>query len=164
MSGNYLGYKASLKVDVKAFKESMSQGTKFGEHKVVFKSGGPDLPEPIGLKLVPIDEAFDVNFYSVIDAHQSTRCAHSDSLLRTRKANVQEALKEYPRLKKAQTPVGRSKGPFAAKVHMVQNPPCWRGNYVTGRPKQRKFKFDWMKSLCLECPARWILYHVPCNR
>ena len=136
-----MGYKASLKVDVKVFKESMSQGTKFGEHKVVFKSGGPDLPEPIGLKLVPIDEAFDVNFYSVIDAHQSTRCAHSDSLLRTRKANVQEALKEYPRLKKAQIPVGKSNGPFAPNVHMVQNPACWRGtmqcNNAMGRPNQR---------------------------
>ena len=129
VSGNYLGYKASLKVDVKAFKESMSQGTKFGEHKVVFKSGGPDLPEPIGLKLVPIDEAFDVNFYEVIDQHQSSRCVHSDSLLRTRKVHVQKALEEYPRLKKAQTPVGKLNGPFATNGHIR-----------TGTPKTKKIK------------------------
>ena len=153
MSGNYLGYKASLKVDIKAFKESMSQGTKFGEHKVVFKSGGPDLPEPIGLKLVPIDEAFDVNFYEVIDQHQSSRCVHSDSLLRTRKVHVQKALEEYPRLKKAQTPVGKLNCPFATNGHMVRNPPCWRASYALGRPKQRKLKFDWMNSLRLGCPG-----------
>lgn len=107
MSGSYLGYKASLKVDVKAFKESMSQGTKFGEHKVVFKSGGPEMPEPIGLRLVPIFEAFDVNFYEILDQHQSSRCVHFSSLLMTRKVHVEKALKNYPRLKKAEKPVGK---------------------------------------------------------
>ena len=67
MSGSYLGFSASLKVDVNVFKESMSKNTRFGEHKVVFKSGGPNLPEPIGIKLVPITEAFDPAFYSVLD-------------------------------------------------------------------------------------------------
>ena len=42
--------------------------------------------------------------------------------------------------------------PFAANSHMVQNPPCWRASYALGHPKQRKFKFDWMKSLCFGCP------------
>ena len=108
MSGSYEGFSVSLKVDIKAFKESMSKDTKFGEHKVVFKSGGPNLPEPIGIKLVPITEAFDSAFYSVLDQQCSARCVHSKSLLKERKAAVIRALDEYPRLKKTVIPVGTS--------------------------------------------------------
>ena len=35
---------------------------------------------------------------------------------------------------------------------MVQYPQCWRASYALGHPKQRTFKFDWMKSLCFGCP------------
>ena len=103
-----MGFSASLKVDVNAFKELMSKNTKFGEHKVVFKSGGPNMPEPIGIKLVPITEAFDSAFYSVLDQQCSARCVHSKSLLKERKAAVIRALDEYPRLKKTVIPVGTS--------------------------------------------------------
>ena len=103
-----MGFSASLKVDFNTFKESMSKDTKFGEHKVVFKSGGPNLPEPIGLKLVPITEAFDSALYSVLDQQWSARCVHSNSLLKARKAAVIRALNEYPRLKKTIKPIGTS--------------------------------------------------------
>ena len=106
MSGSYNGFSASLKVDVNMFKESMSKDTKFGEHKVVFESGGSNLPEPIGIKLVPITEAFDSAFYSVLDQQRSAGCVHSNSLLKARKAAVIRALNEYPRLKKTVKPVG----------------------------------------------------------
>ena len=104
-----MGFNASLKVDVNVFKESMSKDTKFGEHhEVVFESGGPNMPEPIGIKLVPITEAFDSAFYSVLDQQCSARCVHSKSLLKERKAAVIRALDEYPRLKKTVIPVGTS--------------------------------------------------------
>ena len=103
-----MGFSGSLKVDVNAFKQSMSKDTKFGEHKVVFKSGGPNLPEPIGLKLVPITKAFDPAFYSVLDQQRSARCVHSNSLLKARKTAVIRALNEYPRLKKTVKPRGTS--------------------------------------------------------
>ena len=44
-------------------------------------------------------------------------------------------------------------GPFAASGHMVQNPPCWRASYALGHPKQRKWKFVLIKSLCSGCPS-----------
>ena len=51
-------------------------------------------------------------------------------------------------------------GLFAANGHVVQNPPCWRASYALGHPKQRKFKFDWMKSLCFGYPsAELVLQH-----
>jgi len=43
-------------------RNSVKSGAKFGSHKMVFTSGGPDLPEPIGLKLVPIDVALKGDF------------------------------------------------------------------------------------------------------
>ena len=103
-----MGFRSSLKVDVNTFKESMSKNTKFGEHKVEFESGGPDMPEPIGIKLVPITEAFDPTFYSVLDKRSSARCVHSNSLLKARKTAVIRALNEYPRLKKTVKPRGTS--------------------------------------------------------
>ena len=58
-------------------------------------------------------------------------------------------------------------GPFAVNGHMVQKIPCWRANYALGHPKQRKFKFDLMKSLCFGCPVRSLLsskvFFVPCD-
>ena len=44
-------------------------------------------------------------------------------------------------------------GPFAANCHIVQKTPCWRASYPLGRPKQRKFKFDWMNFLCFGYPS-----------
>ena len=64
------------------------------------------MPEPIGIKLVLITEAFDSAFYSVLDQEWSTQCVHSNSLLKERKAAVRRALNEYPRLKNAVKPVG----------------------------------------------------------
>lgn len=59
------------------------------------------------------------------------------------------------------------KGPSAANGHTAQNPPCQSASYALRHPKQRKVKFDWMKSLCFGCPSVWLalqhggfLYHV----
>ena len=51
----------------------------------------------------------------------------------------------------------RNNGPFAANGHIVQNPPCWSTSYTLGHSKQRKFKFDWIKSLFLDAPVRNLL-------
>ncbi|XP_073250647.1 uncharacterized protein [Porites lutea] len=137
VSGSYMGFSASLKVDVNAFKESMSKDSKFGEHKVVFKSGGPNMPEPIGLKLVPIAEAFDPAFYSVLDQQKSARCVNSNSLLKARRTAVIRALKEYPRLKKTVKPLDPE----------VRIPLTWpKGTYGLPMPKSgcpKGSNFQW---------------------
>lgn len=89
------------------FKEQMTEDTKFGEHKIVLTSGGMDMPEPIGLKLVPVYEAMHTNFYVVEDSRSMSPCQHPDSLLRSQKSNLQRILKEYPRLKRTTSPVGK---------------------------------------------------------
>ena len=50
-----------------------------------------------------------------------------------------------------QSDVDERKGPFAAAGHTVQSSPCWRASYALGHPKQRKFKFNFMKSFYFGC-------------
>ena len=90
------------------FREQMTEDTKFGEHKIVLTSGGMDMPEPIGLKLVPVYEAMNSNFYTLSDARFGSPCKHTDSLLRSRKSNLQRILKDYPQLKRTKAPVGKN--------------------------------------------------------
>ena len=106
-SGSYAGFSASLKVDIGKVEESIKSGAKFGSDSVELKSGGPDLPEPIGLKLVPIYETFDAYFYSFPDQQPSPPCAHSQQFLETRKAHVKKLFDEYPQLKGVSEAVGK---------------------------------------------------------
>ena len=111
VSGSYMGYKASLQVDVKKFKESMSDKTKFGENKQVLTSGGVDMPEPIAIKLVPIDVALRPVFYTSLRSISSERCSLTDSVLETKRKHVQKALVDYPTKKGAIQPVGECSSP-----------------------------------------------------
>ena len=88
-SGGYGGFSASLSVDINRFKESTTDTSSFTENRVVFSSGGPDMPEPIKVRLMPIDNAVEDSFFSVLD--QQYRCEN----LAQRRGNVQQILKEY---------------------------------------------------------------------
>ena len=99
-SGGYKGFSASLKVDVSKFKESTTDTTNFTENKVEFTSGGPDMPEPIKLKLMPIDKAVEDSFFSVLD--QQYQCEN----LAQRKENFKKILQEYPQIKDVSGPQG----------------------------------------------------------
>ena len=81
-----------MSVDIKKFKVSNTDSTNFTENKVVFSSGGQDLPEPIGLQLLPIDNAVEDSFFSTID--QRYRCKN----LAQRRDNVKKILREYPEI------------------------------------------------------------------
>lgn len=96
VSGRYLGYSSSLSVDFERFKASMTTGTSFGSEKVVFRCGTRNIPEPIGLKLVPIDRVFDDSFFKALSKRY--RCN-----LAQRSRNAKKILKEYPSLEGAKT-------------------------------------------------------------
>ncbi|XP_068755962.1 uncharacterized protein [Montipora capricornis] len=91
-SGGYNGFSASLKVDVSKFKKSNKTTTNFTENTVKFTSGGPDMPEPIKLELMPINKAVEDSFFSVLD--QQYQCEN----LAQRKENFKKIFKEYPHL------------------------------------------------------------------
>jgi len=75
---------------------------------MVFTSGGPDLPEPIGLKLVPIEVAFKEDFYKGLDQQKWSQCI---SLLGKLRLNAKNALKDYPRLRNAKFTEGKQRIP-----------------------------------------------------
>ena len=108
VEGQYGDFSASLSVDMNMVRESVKSGAKFGSHKMVFTSGGPDLPEPIGLKLVPIEVAFKGNFYKGLDQQKWSQCI---SLLGKLRLNAKHALKEYPRLRNAASIEGKQMVP-----------------------------------------------------
>ena len=62
-SGQYGGFSASLQVDISKLKESTTDTTNFIENTVEFISGGLDMPEPIKLTLMPIDNAAEDSFF-----------------------------------------------------------------------------------------------------
>lgn len=99
-SGGYGGFSASLQVDISKFKESTTDTTNFTENTVEFISGGPDMPEPIKLKLMPIDNAAEDSFFSVLD--QKYRCES----LAQRKGNSKRILRECPQIKQVSKPQG----------------------------------------------------------
>ena len=107
VSGGYGGVTGSLTVNTDTFKESMSNSTKFGSNKTVFKSGGPDLPEPIKVKLTPIYKAFKMGLFDQHIKGNLSRCPFSDSFFSKLKTNTIELLKKYPSLKGTVAPRGK---------------------------------------------------------
>lgn len=118
MSGSYMGFSGSIKVDMTKFKESMSENTKFGENKVVFRSGGDDLPEPIGVKLVPIGEAFNDNFFASVKEQSNSQCFRD--IVRKR-GNMIKALHAYPKMKRAVEPKGTNNISIFNQLLLCQN-------------------------------------------
>lgn len=97
-SGQYGAYSASLKVDVSKLKKSSADTANFTENTVKFRSGGPDMPEPIKLNLMPIHNAVEDSFFIVLD--REYRCEN----LAQRKGNLKRILQEYPRIKHVSEP------------------------------------------------------------
>ena len=104
VEGSYGGFSASLAVNVETLRESMNNNTKFGSNKKVLKTGGPDLPEPIKVKLMPIYEALEVRFFTEIRQRRS--CHYSTSFLENLTQNTKRLFRDYPSLKQAKTGKG----------------------------------------------------------
>ena len=87
----------------------MSDNKKFGENKVVFESGGDELPEPIALKLLPIQDALSPLYFEALDSSCSSSRAVNSALcckLKTRRDNVIIALRNYAKWKEVKPPKG----------------------------------------------------------
>lgn len=97
VSGWYGGFSSSVSIDFERFTASMTSGISFGSEKVVFRCGTRNKPEPIGLKLISIDRAFDDSFFKALS--KKYQCRN----LAQRRTNVKKILKEYPGLEGAKT-------------------------------------------------------------
>ena len=90
-------YRSSLSVDSKRFTASMTTGISFGSDKVMFQCGTSNNPEPIGMRLISIDQAFDDSFFKALS--KKYQCQN----LAQRRLNVKKILEEYPVLEGAKT-------------------------------------------------------------
>ena len=97
VSGRFIGFSSYLSVNFKRFTASMKTGLSFGSEKVEFRCGTRYKPEPIGLKLISIDRAFDDSFFKALS--KKYQCQN----LARRRRNVKRILKEYPGLEGAKT-------------------------------------------------------------
>ena len=106
VSGGGGGFSASLKVDVNTFKESINEGSKFMSDKTILTAGGPDLPEPIRVRLILMYEAIHYNFFKHLKNPRLSGCDSAQSMAQ-KGQNVKRMLAEYPNLKGAILPEGK---------------------------------------------------------
>ena len=108
VSGDLFGASSSLQVDMNMVEEAVKTGKTFGSNTKTLTTGTDQVPEPIGLMLMPIHEAFSSYFYQNLDQEVLGNCPKSftETHLEKLKANVKKLLKKYPQLKGAKRPVG----------------------------------------------------------
>lgn len=120
MAGDLFGASTSLQVDMNKVKEEVQAGETFGSNTKTLTTGTDQVPEPIGLRLTPIHEAFSFYFYQNLDQQVLGSCPKSftETHLEKLKANVKKLLKKYPQLKGANTPVGKM---FCFLCHLLRS-------------------------------------------
>lgn len=94
LGGNYMGYDASLGININSFKSRDAFDEHFGSHSEDLSVGSTSMPEPITVTLVTIDSV--VKSRGSCHGHTSTRDAIAN--------NLHRALKEYATYKNAHSP------------------------------------------------------------
>lgn len=102
VSGGYGGATGSVSVDVSKFEESEETKKDFGEEQLTYRIGGDDLPEPIKLELMGIEETLRLKFWSNLEElKKKAPCKRmTEAKLVKFKNNMERAIKEYPGRKK----------------------------------------------------------------
>ena len=110
MSAGYGGVTGSVSVDVTKFEESEETSKNFGEEQLSYKIGGDDLPEPIQLKLMDIEETFKMEFWSNLNELQKkSACKRMNTKkLGNFKKNMAKAIREYPGRKNVKRATGNT--------------------------------------------------------
>ena len=110
VSGGYGGATASVSVNIGNFDESEESESEFGEQEVTYTIGGDDLPEPIQLKLISIEETLDEKFWGNLDELKTKSGSPCESMNRIQlpelKSNIIRALNDYPKRMKAKRATG----------------------------------------------------------
>ena len=106
VGGSYLGFSASIGVNFDKFKSSQSYETKFGTYQYTLVSGSPSVPEPIGIRVVTMDETLSPKYWQKISEFVQDGACHlqnstGKALLTVLKNNILRALSEYPAFMRA---------------------------------------------------------------
>ena len=89
----------------------VSTGKSFGSHLITFSIGGADLPDPIGMTLLGLEEIFVPKYWEILKKPNELReqlCGEMtlEDLPKKKKCLV-EALKDYPAYRSASCGKGR---------------------------------------------------------
>ena len=95
VSRGYRGGTASVSVAVNQFEESEETEKDFGEQQLNYTTGGDDLPEPIRLKLMSIEETLKPNFLEELKKKSPCKSMSLTKLGKFLK-NTRKTIKDYP--------------------------------------------------------------------
>ncbi|XP_072033848.1 uncharacterized protein [Amphiura filiformis] len=121
------GYGLGIQVDMDIFKQGLTSEMKFGRKTHTYTSGSDDMHEPIGLFLLGMHEAFDVDYWQLINQYVADGLCSSSWIndLGTIQANVLSSIQGYAEWKNANP----SDDPI------VEIPVTWpQGTYGLPRP------------------------------
>ena len=107
-SGGYGGFTGSVSLDVSKFNEAEETKKETGEKELTYKIGGEDLPEPIQIELMGIEETLQERFWSNLKDLQTRPPRKQMSLtkLKTLSSNMGKAIGEYPHRNGVHRPTG----------------------------------------------------------
>ena len=102
-----MNHATSLVVDINAYKYRTQYRTVVGRLVDTLTVGSDTLPEPIGMSLVVISDMLDMaHWQNVHDYVTRGLCPHSAEAVLVRvRANLEQAIKEYPTNVGAQAPL-----------------------------------------------------------
>ena len=108
VGGAYMSHASSLVVDINAFKYRTQYRTVVGNLADTLNLGSDLQPEPIGMSMVVISDMLDMGHWqNVQDYMNRGLCPHSAEAVLVRvRANLEQAIKDYPTNVRAAAPVG----------------------------------------------------------
>ncbi|KAL8580424.1 hypothetical protein ACOMHN_054338 [Nucella lapillus] len=104
LGGSYMGFVASLGVNIDSFQSRESYGQSFGSHHETLQVGSESIPEPIHVNLVSIDTALKSKFLDVGSSFTSRGICDVSMRPDDIAANLRHALTEYAAYKMARPP------------------------------------------------------------
>lgn len=108
VSGGYGGFTGSVSVDVSVFNEAEESKKQSGEEELTYTIGGDDLPEPIQMELMGIQETLQERFWhNLQDLKTRSPCKKMNQRkLRKLSDLMGRAIKDYPQKNGVHRPIG----------------------------------------------------------
>ncbi|XP_041464625.1 uncharacterized protein LOC121415492 [Lytechinus variegatus] len=139
-SGAYMGFSASLSVDMESFNSDLNSDTQFGKEASSYRIGSETFNEPISIELIAMPEIFESDYWTGLDDYISEgHCTPSFNQTKV-KENMDKALLGFAKWRE----IDNSTNPS------IRIPLTWPdGKYGLPRPYNGCPSRDWEKG------SRW---------
>ncbi|XP_054755939.2 uncharacterized protein LOC129261943 [Lytechinus pictus] len=140
-SGAYMGFSASLSVDMESFNSDMNSDTQFGKTGSSYRIGSETLNEPISIELIAMPEIFESEYWTGLDNYISKEHCTSSFNPAKVKENMDKALLGFAKWRE----IDNSTNPS------IRIPLTWPdGKYGLPRPYNGCPSRDWEKGSRLQ--------------